>query len=157
MNPRNPSFLRVLPAICAAILLTGCGGGSPMSSSGTTTVPPSSTITSVAVSCQLNSVPVSQTNQCSDKVQGTGSFSSAVTWSVNGVQSGNSTLGTVSPTGLYTAPTTVPTPYAVNVSATSSQDGTKSAFVSLIVAGTTASASQTVTASGGGTITLSDG
>src|SRR3954464_148640 len=42
-----------------------------------------------------------------------------VTWSVNGVTGGNSTYGTVSTTGLYKAPLTVPAQNAVTVQATS--------------------------------------
>ncbi len=122
-----------------------------------TPTPPASTIRSVTVSCAANSIPVGQTNQCTSNVQGTGNFSQTVSWSVSGVPGGNSTLGTVNSSGLYTAPETVPTPYSVNVSATSAQDGTKSSFVSVIVAGTIASTTQTVTAAAGGTITLPDG
>ena len=40
-----------------------------------------------------------------------------VTWSVNGVTGGNSTFGTVSTTGLYTAPAVVPMQNAVTVQA----------------------------------------
>ncbi|OYU78910.1 MAG: hypothetical protein CFE45_29090, partial [Burkholderiales bacterium PBB5] len=42
----------------------------------------------------------------------------AVRWAVNGVPGGNASLGTVSSTGLYTAPLLVPTANAVQVSAT---------------------------------------
>jgi triacylglycerol esterase/lipase EstA (alpha/beta hydrolase family) len=45
----------------------------------------------------------------------------------------------------------------VNVSATSAEDGTKSSFVSVIVAGAVGSVSQIVSAAAGGTITLPDG
>ena len=137
--------------------LAACGGGGSSSSSVTTPAPQPPTITSVSVSCALNSVPVAQTSQCAPNVQGTGKFNSSVTWTVNGVQGGNSTTGTVSSGGLYTAPATVPTPYTVNVTATSAQDETKSSFVSLIIAGAVGSMSQIVTAAAGGTITLPDG
>jgi len=41
-----------------------------------------------------------------------------VTWSVNGVAGGNSTVGMISiPAGAYTAPTTVPSPATVTVKA----------------------------------------
>src|SRR5437899_2955224 len=36
-----------------------------------------------------------------------------VTWSVNDIPGGNSTIGTISPAGLYTAPPVAPTPNAV--------------------------------------------
>ena len=65
-------------------------------------------------------------------------------------------LGTVDSSGLYTAPSTVPTPYTVKVAATSVTDATKSASSPLIVAGTISSVSQFVTAANGGTITLPD-
>src|SRR5450755_1103752 len=42
-----------------------------------------------------------------------------VTWSVNDVSGGNSTIGTISSTGLYTAPTVAPTPNVITVKATS--------------------------------------
>ena len=52
----------------------------------------------------------------------TNSTNTAVTWSVTG-GSGN---GTISATGLYTAPVTLPSPAAVSVVATSQADATKS-------------------------------
>ncbi len=55
-------------------------------------------------------------------VQLTGTVSNAapgVTWSVNGVAGGNAAVGTVSATGLYTAPAAVPAGGSVTVRATS--------------------------------------
>ena len=49
-----------------------------------------------------------------------------VTWQVNGVVGGNATVGTISATGLYTAPAGVPSPATVTVSAVSNQDATRS-------------------------------
>ena len=118
---------------------------------------PASTITSVIVSCSTVSVPTGQTNQCSATVSGTGSYNSAVNWSVNNISGGNSTIGTIGPTGIYSAPATVPTPFTVNITGTSVEDSTKAASVSVIVAGTIASVSQPIVAASGGTITLPDG
>lgn len=56
-----------------------------------------------------------------------------VTWSVNGILGGNSTFGTVSATGLYTAPATVPAMNAVTVTATNTADKTKSGSVTMTV------------------------
>jgi hypothetical protein len=56
-----------------------------------------------------------------------GTSNNSVTWSVNSVFGGSSTLGTVDSSGNYTAPTAVPTPNTVSVSATSAADSTKSA------------------------------
>ncbi len=90
------------------------------------TVTAAVSIASVFVTCDQSYVLAGQTNQCSASVQGTGSYNSAVNWEVNGVASGNSTVGTISAAGLYSAPATLPTPASVNVSATSQSDNTKS-------------------------------
>ncbi len=45
-----------------------------------------------------------------------------VRWSVNGVAGGNSTAGTITPAGLYTAPAVQPSPDPVTVTATSIRD-----------------------------------
>ena len=137
--------------------VAGCGGGSGNSGSGGGNPPATPTITSVAVSCPSLTVPTGQTTQCSATVSGTGSYSSAVTWSVSGAASGNATVGTISTSGLYTAPNTVPIPYTVSVTATSTADSTKSATASVIVAGTIATVTQQIVAAAGGTITLPDG
>jgi protein gp37 len=47
----------------------------------------------------------------------TNSADATVNWQVNGVLGGNSTVGTISTGGLYSAPTTVPTPATVVISA----------------------------------------
>ncbi|MCP5196938.1 MAG: DUF1800 family protein [Gammaproteobacteria bacterium] len=56
-----------------------------------------------------------------------------VHWSVNGVIGGDTTYGTVSTTGLYTAPVTVPSDNAVSVQATSTADPTKFGSVTLTI------------------------
>jgi hypothetical protein len=53
-----------------------------------------------------------------------GSSNTAVTWTVDGVTGGNATDGTISASGLYTAPTTVPQPSTVTITATSVADTT---------------------------------
>ena len=65
-------------------------------------------------------------------VNGTGPFSAAVTFSVNGVPGGNAANGTfVGET--YTAPPGLPSPDPVTITATSVQDPTKSASISVTV------------------------
>ncbi|MBS1828039.1 MAG: hypothetical protein JST93_22205, partial [Acidobacteria bacterium] len=54
-----------------------------------------------------------------------------VTWRVNGVAGGNAAVGTISATGLYRAPSSVPNPSTVTVSAVSTIDPTKSASASV--------------------------
>ncbi len=52
----------------------------------------------------------------------TGTSNTAVTWSVNGVVSGNSSYGTVDTKGLYKAPASLPNPNPLKVTATSVAD-----------------------------------
>jgi len=61
-------------------------------------------------------VPIGQTRQLTGYVP---LSPNTITWSVNGVNGGDSTYGTVSANGLYTAPLVVPTNNAVIVRATS--------------------------------------
>ena len=63
----------------------------------------------------------------------TGTSNTAVSWSVNNVAGGNSTVGTISTGGLYTAPSAVPSPATVTVKATSAADSTKSASATVNV------------------------
>jgi hypothetical protein len=72
------------------------------------------------------SVVVNATQQFNAAVQGTGNFNKAVNWFVAGVAGGNSTVGTINVTGLFTAPSTVPSPSVVSVTAKSTQDSSKS-------------------------------
>jgi hypothetical protein len=57
--------------------------------------------------------------------------SNAVTWQVNGAAGGDATHGTISAAGLYTAPTTTPSPATVSVTAVAQADTTKSATASV--------------------------
>ncbi len=76
-----------------------------------------STITSIAVTCASPTVQAGQTDQCWATVNGTGNYSSAVTWSAS--------AGTISnaSSGLFTAPAMAG---PVTITATSVQDNTKS-------------------------------
>ncbi len=81
-----------------------------------TTAP--SAITGVSVSCSPGTVSPSGASQCTATVSGTGSYSSAVTWSM--VSMG----GSISASGLYTA-TYIPQTYTATVKAVSVQDPTQ--------------------------------
>src|SRR3989442_13717668 len=61
---------------------------------------------SVTISPTSASVATGQTKQFTAAV--TGSSNTGVTWRAKGVTGGNSTFGTISTTGLYTAPHAVP-------------------------------------------------
>jgi uncharacterized protein (DUF1800 family) len=89
----------------------------------TVTAPPTSV--SVSVTPGSAAVRVGMTQSFSATV--TGNSNTNVTWSVNGTAGGSATLGTISATGLYTAPSNLPTPNTVTVTATSAADATKTA------------------------------
>ena len=74
---------------------------------------------------------MNRTQQFTATVQNTSNKS--VTWKVNGVTGGNSTVGTISASGSYRAPSSVPNPAVVTVSATSVVDPAKSASASVTV------------------------
>jgi uncharacterized protein (DUF1800 family) len=86
-----------------AALAAGCSGG------GTPALPPAVTV-SGAAQARLGS-PVQLTASV------TNTTNMAVTWQVNGVAGGGSATGTISATGLYTPPATIPSPNTVAITA----------------------------------------
>jgi len=88
-----------------ALTLAGCA------SNYATAVPPQVVVTVNGAS----SVRLGSTAQLSATV--TNSTNTAVTWQVNGIAGGSSTVGTISATGLYTPPATIPSPNTVTISA----------------------------------------
>ena len=58
----------------------------------------------------------------------------SVSWQVNGVASGDATVGTITPSGVYTAPASAPTPATVTVTAVATEDPTRSASAVVTVA-----------------------
>lgn len=107
----------LLIAVLAA--LSGCGGGGD-GISGSPDQPQTVTVNIVESSATLE---VGQTFQFHGGVDNTSD--TTITWTVNGVVGGNSTVGTMSIDGLYTAPMSVPATNPVTVKATSNADNTK--------------------------------
>jgi hypothetical protein len=68
--------------------------------------------TIAAIGTPATYVRVNQTMQINATYLATGQ---AMTFSVNGIPGGNATVGTISSTGLYTAPAVIPTPYTVTI------------------------------------------
>jgi phosphatidylinositol-3-phosphatase len=101
------------------LCLTACGGGSHPTSTPSST---SSAISSVSPACAPSTIATSATSQCNATVKGSGSYSSAVTWSVSS--------GTINSSGLLTAPASAGN---VTVMATSTQDTTKSGTAAVTV------------------------
>ena len=71
-------------------------------------------------------VSIGGTVQLTPTVSSAGHGDTNVTWSVNGTQNGNATVGTITPASgnavVYTAPSSVPTPAAITILATSVAD-----------------------------------
>ena len=125
------AYLATALLIAIAVAMTGCSSGGSSSSSGTSggSLPPSVT---VSVSPASANVLLGNTQQFNATV--TGSSNTTVTWAVNGVAGGNSTVGTITTGGLYTAPQDLPNPASVTVAATSQASSTASGSSAVSVA-----------------------
>ncbi len=123
-------LIGILAAVCCLVGLVACGG-----SSSTT-----STITLVGASCNPTSITSGQTSQCTASVSGTGNFSSTVTWTASG-------NGTITPAGGVFTAETVPFTTQVTITATSTQDSTKtgSTVITVQTSGTVTSVNATCT------------
>ena len=137
MTRRNACTL-LSAAILLMSIVSGCGSsGSPLQQ-----------VISVSVSPGTASVIAGATQQFTATV--TGTSSTAVTWSVSGCT--GSACGAVDATGLYTAPSLIPSPVTVNVVATLQSDTSKagSAKVNQVAVGISVSPG-TVSLGAGGT------
>lgn len=121
-----------LVLVVASVPNIGCGGGSAPASPLPPAAPSSPlSAVSVSISPASTSVSVGSTEQFTANV--TGTADTAVTWNVNGVAGGNSSAGIITSSGLYSAPSTVPPNTAVQVSAVSQADSSKSAAASVTI------------------------
>ena len=123
----------VFVVVCFGAALPGC---SSSGNSGAGSVPTPNPVTiPIAVTISPASANVtagSGTQTFTASV--TNTTNSAVTWTVNSVAGGNSTVGTISAAGVYAAPVAVPSPASVTVAAVSAADTTKSATASVTIA-----------------------
>jgi hypothetical protein len=85
----------------------------------------------LAVSPTAASVPIGTKEQFKTTIAGLSS--AAVKWTVNKIVGGNKTFGTISSTGLYTAPASVPSGATVTITATSVEITTKRASATVTV------------------------
>jgi hypothetical protein len=95
--------MKVLLSCLIALVLISCGGGG-------STPPP----TTLSVTPNSASVALGGTQQFTAS---SNSFATSATWSVNGTQGGNSTVGTIDGNGLYHAPASFPSPDTLTVTA----------------------------------------
>jgi hypothetical protein len=80
----------------------------------------------VAVSVSPGTANIRAGSSYTFSVTVTGSSNTSVTWAVNGAAGGNATVGTITSSGNYNAPTSLPSPNTVTITATSAADTSKS-------------------------------
>lgn len=123
----------------------------PTAASASATVYFASQPVSVAITPTSASLHIGQSQQFQASISGTAN--AAVNWLVNGISGGNSSVGSISSAGMYTAPATVPST-AVMVTAQSAYQASASASasVSIMPAGVTVSISPTSATLDGGQV-----
>ena len=137
---------RAALVILQAYLSFACGGGGQ---------PPQTPAIFVSVSPRSATAIAQSTIQFTATVAGTGN--SAVTWSVNGLVGGSSSIGMIDASGLYTAPAIPPSPNVVTVKAASVVDPSRTGSASVTVvnpAPTLSSLSPSTVDAGSGDTTL---
>ena len=130
LTTNNRCTLELLALLVACACIPACGGGSGGGGGGPGDDPEPPAI-SVVISPGSAILRPDDTQQFDATVSN--ATNTAVTWSVDGVEGGNATVGAVSQEGLYTAPGAVPDPGSVTVAATSQQDSTKSASATISI------------------------
>jgi hypothetical protein len=116
----------VLVVFASLLFLAACGGGGGSSST---------PAVSITISPTSATVAAGATQQFTATVSN--AASSSVTWYVNGVNGGNASVGTISTSGLYTAPVVAPTPNTVTVSVIPAADTSQSAKATVTIQGST--------------------
>ncbi len=130
------------------------------SNAATTTAPatagtnacPSSNISAVTVSVSPGSATLQAGASQSFAATVANSSDTTVTWQVNNVAGGDSTVGSISLAGVYTAPASVPSPATVTITAVSTADNSRSASAQVTI---TAASSNSGGGGGGGTVSMS--
>lgn len=103
-----------LPAIfifAMSLLIAGCGAAN-------THIAPSQVASQIAITPGMVTLSPGQSQQFA--VTGGGAAVKSLLWAINGIQGGNAEVGTVSPDGLYVAPSGSGVPSSVTISATDS-------------------------------------
>ena len=118
-----------VPNPASMTLIATSVADSGKTSSATITITAPITVSLVPGSATLN---VGKTQQFNATVQNDAQ-NQGVAWKVNGAAGGDATHGTISSSGLYTAPSAVPAPSSVTVAAVSIADSSRSASSSVTI------------------------
>jgi len=119
------------PSTPATVTVTATTVATPAVSGSANVTVTAPVVVTVSVTPATATVRVNRTHQFTATVNG--SSNQAVTWKVNGIAGGNTTVGRLSTAGLYTAPNSVPSPSTVQVSATSVADSAASASATVTI------------------------
>lgn len=165
-NANTPSAIVVAPASGSITVQVAVTDDAGLTDTAQVTVNATSATTSAPSSanngtCPATPVTVTVTpSSVSMKAGSTQAFSAAVTntsntavtWQVNGVTGGNSTIGTISAAGMYTAPATVSSTLMATVTAVSDADTSRTASAQVTVSSSIGSAASSTGggSSGGG-------
>jgi hypothetical protein len=122
------AFGLLLAALAMCVCMQGCAAGG---SGSVAPPPPPPPAISVSVTPPSGSVLLGNSQTFAATV--TNSTNTSVTWSVNNMPGGSPSTGTITSAGVYTAPTDLPSPVVVQVTATSQADSTKSATAQLTI------------------------
>jgi hypothetical protein len=110
----------ILALILAIILVeAGCAGTSPTKPAPPTNPPPNPPVT-ITINPTTANVRAGAAQNFTDQLSN--ATNQSVTWAVNGISGGNATLGTISSTGAYTAPSALPNPNTISITVTSAQN-----------------------------------
>src|SRR3954469_14753222 len=108
-------------AFFSLTFFVACGGGATGGNNGGggSTTPSVTSVTVNPTHAEMSAAgAVATTQQFNANVTVTGGAASAVTWSVNGIVGGNSSVGTITANGLYTPPSTFLNPTTVTATST---------------------------------------
>jgi hypothetical protein len=125
MASRRAAFLKFLTLALLCVVMTACAG---MQNNAAPSSPQPPVPVTIALSPTSATLTVSKTQQF--QVTVAGATDTSVTWAVDGTAGGNTSVGSISTSGLYTAPST---PGNHTVTVTSAADVTKSANASVSV------------------------
>ena len=134
-RPPAPSDNRVfalfalIAALAAAIWAQACAAGG----AGSVAAGPPPVPARITVSVTPTNASILLGNAQAFTAAVSNANNASVTWSVNGISGGNSTFGTITSAGVYTAPKDLPFPLQMQVTATSDADPAKSASANVTI------------------------
>jgi hypothetical protein len=121
----NPRRIQVAGSVSGVLLLLAACSSNSGSNPSATSTPLTVTVTGSAT------VALGSTAQYAAKVAG--SSNQAVTWNVNQTAGGSAQSGTISATGLYTAPAAMPSSATIVIAAASAADSGISGVISVVL------------------------